>query len=189
MTILFALEDFNRKNLKTFVEPLMCTSQLSKWNIPCDASTNVAHIDKTLSKNFNLETVCPQNLNQKIMLWPSAPNEKYLDNDSMSTLKRDLQSVNLPVDFVIPQRWVQISKISEKEEIKCQVVEFDHACETNDDTDFEFETVDNFPLPFNEFYDISSQDSFKDTVDKYVVNISLTNEEIKNIEYSTRGQQ
>ena len=43
-------------------------------------------------------------------------------------------------------------------------------------------------MPFNEFYDIS-QDSFKGMVDKYVVNISLTDEEIKRIEYSTRGQQ
>ena len=47
--------------------------------------------------------------------------------------------------------------------------------------------LDNFLLPFNEFY--ISQDSFKDMVDKYVVNISLTDEEIKHIEYSTRGQQ
>ena len=37
--------------------------------------------------------------------------------------------------------------------------------------------LDNFLLPFNEFY--ISQDSFKDMVDKYVVNISLTDEEIK----------
>ena len=43
-------------------------------------------------------------------------------------------------------------------------------------------------MPFNEFYDIS-QDSFKGMVDKYVVNISLTDEEIKRIEYSARGQQ
>ena len=36
-------------------------------------------------------------------------------------------------------------------------------------------------MPFHEFYD-TSQDSFKDMVDKYVVNISLTDEEIKHIE-------
>ena len=60
--------------------------------------------------------------------------------------------------------------------------------ETNDDTDFKIETVDNFLLLFNEFYDVS-QDSFKGMVDKYIVNISLTDEEIKYIEYSTRGQQ
>ena len=79
-------------------------------------------------------------------------------------------------------------KNSEKEEIECEVVELDHVYEKNDDTDFKIETVDNFPLSFNEFYDIS-QDSFKDMVDKYVVNISITDEEIKHIECSTRGQQ
>ena len=63
-----------------------------------------------------------------------------------------------------------------------------HVYETNHDTDFKIETVDNFLLPFNEFYDIS-QDSFKDVVDKYVVNISLTDKVIKHIEYFTRAQQ
>ena len=67
-------------------------------------------------------------------------------------------------------------------------LELDHVYETNDDTDFKIEAVDNSPLPFNKFYDIS-QDYFKDMVDKYVVNISLTDEEIKHIEYSTRGQR
>ena len=82
-------------------------------------------------------------------------------------------------------------KNSEEEEIECEVVEFDHETnvyETNHDTDFKIETVDNFLLPFNEFYDIS-QDSFKDVVDKYVVNISLTDKVIKHIEYFTRAQQ
>ena len=77
-------------------------------------------------------------------------------------------------------------KNSEKEEIQCEIVELDHVYKTNDYTDFKIETVDNFPLPFNEFY--ISQDSFKDMVDKYVVNISLTDGVIKHIEYSTRGR-
>ena len=55
------------------------------------------------------------------------------------------------------------SKNNVKEGTECEVVELYHAYETNDDTDFEIETVDNFPLPFNEFYNIS-QDSFQDVV-------------------------
>ena len=43
-------------------------------------------------------------------------------------------------------------------------------------------------MPFNECYDFS-QDSFKDMVDKYVDDISLTDEEIRHIEHSIRGQQ
>ena len=46
--ILFALEEFNRKNLNTFVEPLTFISQLSKWNVPLHCSTNPAPIDKPL---------------------------------------------------------------------------------------------------------------------------------------------
>ena len=44
------------------------------------------------------------------------------------------------------------------------------------------ETVDNFPLPSKEFYEIW-QDSFTDMVNKHVVNILLTGEEIKHTEY------
>ena len=47
------------------------------------------------------------------------------------------------------------SKNSEKEETVCEVVEFHHIYETSEDTDFKIETIDKFPLPFNEFYDIS----------------------------------
>ena len=43
-------------------------------------------------------------------------------------------------------------------------------------------------MSFNEFYDIS-QDYHKDMVEKYVDDISLTDEEVKDIEYFTRGQQ
>ena len=45
------------------------------------------------------------------------------------------------------------------------MVRFDHVFEANDDTDFKIETVDNFPLPFNEFHNIS-QDSFNEKIDK-----------------------
>ena len=107
----------------------------------------------------------------------------------MNTLKRDLQKCLPSSGFLLfHDIESKCSKNSEKEEIECEVVEFDHVYETNDDTDFKIEAVDNFSMPFNEIYDIS-QDSFKDMVHKYVVNISLSDEEIKHIEYSTRGQQ
>ena len=77
-------------------------------------------------------------------------------------------------------------KNNKKEKIECEVVEFDHVCERNDDTDFKIETVDNFLLPFHEFCH-TSQDCFKYMVDKYVVNI--TDEELEHMEYSTRSQQ
>ena len=57
--ILFALKDFNRKNLKNFVELLTCTSQFSNWNVPRGSSTYPTAIDKTLLKKLNLETIFP----------------------------------------------------------------------------------------------------------------------------------
>ena len=50
--ILFALEDFNRKDLKAYVKSFTCTSQLLKWNVPHDSSTNPAPIDKTHNKKI-----------------------------------------------------------------------------------------------------------------------------------------
>ena len=80
----------------------------------------------------------------------------------MNILKETFKSVYLPVHFF----WFhdiesRCSKNSEREKIECEVVEFDLAYETNDDKDFKIETIDSFPLPFNELYDIP-QDSFKD---------------------------
>ena len=65
--ILYALEDFNRRNRKTFVEPLTFTFQLSKCNVPRNSSTNL-HLYKTLVKKINLETIHLQKLNQRIIV-------------------------------------------------------------------------------------------------------------------------
>ena len=74
----------------------------------------------------------------------------------MNTLKRDHQKSFSPNGFLLFQDIQSIcSKSNEKGEIKCELVTFDNAYEKNDDTDFKIETVDNFHLSFNEFYDIS----------------------------------
>ena len=52
----FVLEDFNRTKLKTFVKPLTCTSQLSKWNVPCHSSTNPTPMVKKTKFGDNLST-------------------------------------------------------------------------------------------------------------------------------------
>ena len=110
----------------------------------------------------------------------------------MNTLKIGCQKCLLSSGFCsFHDSEQKCPKNSEKEEIKCEIVEFDHETnvyERNDYTDFKIETVDHFPLPFNEFHDIS-QDSFKDIVNKQVANVSLTDDEIKHVKYSTRRQQ
>ena len=74
----------------------------------------------------------------------------------MNTLKGDHQKSFSPSGCMLFLDIQSIcSKNNKKEEIKYQIVTFDNAYETNDDTDFKIETVDNFHLSFNEFYDIS----------------------------------
>ena len=81
------------KKLKTFVEPLTCTSQLSKWNVPRDSSTNPALINKTLVKKIKFgDNPSTENEPKTNCYDPRAPYNKYLNNDGMSTLRRDLQT-------------------------------------------------------------------------------------------------
>ena len=58
----------------------------------------------------------------------------------MNTLKKkSFKSVYLPVDFFYSttlSRNVQKKKKSDKEDIECEIVEFDHVYKTNDDSDF-----------------------------------------------------
>ena len=99
--ILFALEDFNRNNLKTFVEPLTCTSQLSKWNGPHYSSINSAPVDKIVVKELNLERICPQKVNQKIIVMTHL---HQMINIVVMTVwthwKETFKKVCLPVDFL-----------------------------------------------------------------------------------------
>ena len=90
--ILFALEEFNRKKLKTFVEPLTCTSHLSKWNVSLHSSANPAPIDKTLVKKIKLGDSLSAEFEPKNNCYDArTTHDQYLDNDSINTLKRDLQ--------------------------------------------------------------------------------------------------
>ena len=178
LVLYFLLWKILTRNFKAFVEPLTCTAQLSKWNVPPDSSTNLAPIDKTPVKNIKFGDNPSTEVEPKNNCYdPRAPSDKYLDNNSMNTLKRLPEVSTFQWIFLFHDIESKFSKNSEKEEIEWEVVEFDLAYETNDVIDF-----------IDEFYDIS-QDSLKDMADKCVVNISLTDEEIKNIEYSTRGQQ
>ena len=65
-SILFAMEDFNRKGIKEFNDPLTCTSKLSKWNVPRDSSSAPAPIDQVLiEKKLSLEIKLKPKLFQK----------------------------------------------------------------------------------------------------------------------------
>ena len=120
--IFFALEDFNRKKLKRFVEPLTYTSQLSKQNIPRDPSSNPAPIDKTLVRIIKFGDNTSTEVEPKNQFYdPRAPNKKYLDNNSMNTLKKkSFKSVYLPVDFFYSTTLSRnVQKKKKKKKKKC----------------------------------------------------------------------
>ena len=105
-----------------------------------------------------METIHPQKLYQKNSRYgPRAPNKKHLDNDVMKHEERPLKVFTLQWILFYDIKF-KCSKNNQKEEIECELVEFDHGYETNDNTDFRIETSNNYPLPFNEFY--ISQNSF-----------------------------
>ena len=99
---LFALEYFNNKNLKIFVDPLTCASHLSKWNVSRDSSTNFASIGETLAKIIKfVDNPFPELLRKNNYYDPCAPDDKHLDNDSLRTLKIDLQKCLLSSRFFL----------------------------------------------------------------------------------------
>ena len=174
------------------MEPLTCTCQLSKWNVPRHSSTNPLPIHKTLVKKIKFRDNPSTEFEPENNCYdPRAPNDKNIDNYSVNILKRDLKRC-LPSGrlfqrclpsgrlFYLTTLSPNARKIMKKNKLNVKFF--------NLIMGMKIETVDNFPLPFNEFHD-NSQDSFKDMVDKYVVDILLADDDIKHIEYSTRGQQ
>ena len=117
------MEDFSRKKIKAFVEPLTCTSQLSRWNVPHDSLNNPAPINKTIvKKKIKFGDNPSTEVEQKTNCYdPRAPNDKYLDNDSMNTLKRE--SVYLPVDFFYSMtRSPNVQKIAKKKKLNVKLL-------------------------------------------------------------------
>ena len=92
-----------------------------------------------------METIHPQKLYQKNSRYdPRAPNKKHLDNDVMKHEKRPLKVFTLQWILFYDIKF-KCSKNNQKEEIECELVEFDHGYETNDNTDFRIETSNNYP--------------------------------------------
>ena len=76
-SILFAMEDFNRKGLKEFNEPLTCTSKLSKWNVPRDSSSAPAPIDQVLIKKIKFGDKTETEIIPKVNSYdPRAPHQR-----------------------------------------------------------------------------------------------------------------
>ena len=92
-SILFAMEDFNRKGIKEFNEPLTYTSKLSKWNVARDSSSATAPIDQVLIKKIKFGDKTETEIIPKVNSYDSrAPHQREVNPDGLEVLKHKLQS-------------------------------------------------------------------------------------------------
>ena len=94
--VLFALEDFNRKGLQQYPDPVSCTSKLSAWNVPSASTRNLnpEPIDKVVIEKIkfgkdNTKSDAPRyNLDD-----PRSSSDRQLDESNLEILKTKLSSL------------------------------------------------------------------------------------------------
>ena len=124
--ILFSMEDFNRKGLKEFHEPLTCTSRLSKWNVPRDSSSVPAPIDSVVIKKIKFGDQPHAEIHPKINKYdPRASFHKNVDQNALGILKRKLQSCLIESNFLLCHNLPSICVEGEPRDIYCEEVSFD----------------------------------------------------------------
>ena len=86
--LLFGLEDFNRRGLKTLTLQESCTSKLSAWNVPRDSLSAPLPIDQKTIQKISFGQNIEQQITPKINLYdPRVKSDRSLHQDSFETLK------------------------------------------------------------------------------------------------------
>ena len=176
--VLFALEDFNRHGLQEYPSAISCISKLSSWNVPSATalkSINPAPIDEVIIQKIKFGKDNEKNSVSRYKSFdPRAPSDKTVDCQRLDTLKAKLAECFPSSGFF------GFHKLSEPDD-------------SNLTTPAEPSTSHcTYPsmhesIAFNEYYDISSS-LFKEMMDIYCQNLTLTQDEITLIETTTRGQ-
>jgi len=163
---LFAIEDFSRKELQLHQEPLACTSRLSVWVVPRNQSVSAKPADEILIRKIqfgkNNIRQAPKTMSKYD---PRAIDQRVLDQNSFDNLCSDMKKSLKSSSFFLFHDLVPPSN-------------------TNRMTSSETSESD---LPFNDFYDISSQ-LFEEMVDIHVKHLTITEVEVVKLEQATRGQ-
>ena len=170
--VLFALEDFNRKGLQKFPEPVSCTSMLSSWNVPSASQiVNPKPIDEVLIRKIKFGRDNKSQVPKYNIYDPRAPADQQVNEDRVADLTSKLSSL-------IPDSCY--FGFHDKESIAYTLSQPTSPSRQNFDF---FESH----CAFSDFYDISTS-SFKEMMDIYCQNLSVTLEEVCAIEQSTYGQ-
>ena len=165
--VLFAIEDFSRRGLQQNPEPLTCTSRLSVWVVPRNQSVAAKPLDKVLIRKIRFGKKNIRTQAKIIKFDPRAPQQRTRDPETFKKLCNDLQNCLSSSSFFLFH------------DIKSK-------CAGNDTTS-ENVAEDKDVTPFTDSYDIATK-RFKEMLDEHVSSWTVSEEEIKETEMSTRGQ-
>lgn len=166
--VLFAIEDFSRRGLQQNPEPLTCTSRLSVWIVPRNQSVAAKPLDKVLIRKIRFGKKNIRTQAKIIKFDPRAPQQRNRDPERFKKLCSELQNCLPSSSFFLFH------------DIKSK-------CSGTDSAGSENVTEDQNTIPFTDSYDIATN-RFKDMVDEHVSSWTISEEEIKETEMSTRGQ-
>ena len=150
-SILFAIEDFNRKGLKEFNESLTFTSKLPEWNVPSSAP---APIDQVLIKKIKFGDQTETEIIPKVINYdPRAPDQREVDPDELEVLKHKLQSCLSRSSLFLCHEITSKCISGEPQTITCGEITW---TEMDDVSEIDI-NLNEKSLAFKEFYDISSK--------------------------------
>ena len=169
--VLFAIEDFIRRGLQNNPEPLTCTSRLSVWVVPRNQSVAAKPLDQVLirKRRFGKKNIRTQ---PKIINFdPRAPHHRTRDEEGFKKFCENLQD-NLPSSSFF---------LFHDLKSKCAGASVQSTSTLNESEG------DQGSTPFTDNYDIATN-RFKSIVDEHISNMTVTEEEIRETERLTRGQ-
>ena len=168
--VLFAVDDFTRRGLQKNPEPLTCTSRLSVWVVPRNQSVAAKPLDKVLIRKIRFGKKNIRSQPKIIKFDPRAPQQRTRDEEGFKNLCDNLQNSLPSSSFFLFH------------DIKSKCAGADKSTSATDEGEGTQEDT-----PFTDNYDIATN-RFKKIVDEHVSNMTVTDEEIRETERLTRGQ-
>ena len=169
--VLFAIEDFIRRGLQNNPEPLTCTSRLSVWVVPRNQSVAAKPLDKVLIRKIRFGKKNIRIQPKIINFDPRAPHQRTRDEEGFKKLCENLQDCLPSSSFFLFHDLKS----------KCAGGNVQSTSTVDESVEDEGST------PFTDNYDIATN-RFKSIVDEHIFNMTVTDEEIRETERLTRGQ-